>query len=394
MIDKKLGYYRCNGIEFDSKIQACIYGTKVNHPISWHFNEEIFEGYNWAIEPLESLDQLYDQRSKEIREKYDYVIISYSGGADSHNIVESFIRQGLHIDEIIVNTMKQANEKFTIVDPLIKKPENAAAEHDLQTVPRLKEIQNRIPNTKITVLDMSDFFLKSWLSAGDASWIMDKKEGLHPSNVTRFNYLHYSEIRKQFDKDKKITVVLGVEKPRTIIHTDGNFYMRFVDRASNVITISHHLKEYPNAEVEYFYWSPDCAKLLCKQAHVIKRWLEANPDKQKFWYSKNISIEMVKLIHERILRTLLYTTWNNEWYQADKALKDWHCEFDSWFINGYKGTKQHYIWNEGIDYIKKNASNFLMKEDGMIDGLKVFYHNYSLGKIRTKTNVSDLLIYK
>jgi hypothetical protein len=391
MINKKLGYYTVGDLEFDSKIQACIYAEKNNQTVEWHFNNDVFEKYPWHIEPELSLDSLYDIRTKKLREEYDYIIISYSGGADSHNIVESFLRQGLHIDELIINTMEKGSNKFTVVDSAIKNPENAASEHHLQTLPRLQEIKNKSPKTKITILDLTDYLLESWLSVGDASWILDKREGLNPLNVTRFNYIHFNDIRKQFDKDKKIALILGVEKPRTFIHTNNKFYIRFTDRATNIITIAEHIKEYPNAVVEYFYWSPDSCDILCKQSHVIKKWLEVNPQYQSLWFHKNMTAESYRLIHERMLRSLMYTTWDNSWFQSDKATKDWYSEFDSWFIEGFKGTTQHNIWLEGINYVRKNASGYVNKDKGYDDGLKVFAYNLPVAEMNPPINLENMV---
>lgn len=385
MIDKKLGYYTVGKFEFDSKIQACIEAQKTNQSVEWNFNRDTFDNYRWNVEPTLTLDQLYDQRTRQLREKYDYIIVSYSGGADSHNIVESFLRQNLHIDELIINTMEKASSKYTIIDPLNKDPEHAASEHYLQTLPRLKEIQIRSPRTKITILDLTDYLFETWLSAGDASWIIDKREGLNPLNITRFNYIHFNDVRKQFDKGEKIGLILGIEKPRTFIHSNNKFYIKFIDRAANIITISDHIKEYSNAVVEYFYWSPDSCDILCKQAHVIKKWLEINPQYQTLWLQKNITKEVYRLLHERILRTLIYTTWNPDWFQSDKATKDWYSEFDSWFVNGLKGTKHHDIWLEGIKYVSKNASNFVNRKFGYEDGLKIFAWNYMIGDMPEST---------
>ena len=69
MFDKKLGYYSCNGQEFSSKINACLYSIKVKKPIEWKFNNEYFESVNWGQEPIETLDELYDSRAKDLREK-------------------------------------------------------------------------------------------------------------------------------------------------------------------------------------------------------------------------------------------------------------------------------------------------------------------------------------
>ena len=387
IINQKLGYYSVENDIFDSKIKACILANNTNREVKWHFNNQEFSNHNWQEEPEESLDTLYDRRTRQLRESYDYIIISYSAGADSHNIVESFIRQGLHIDEIVVNTMEKLNKDTVSLDPRNKDPKNAAAEHYLQTIPRLQEIKTKSPKTKISILDLSDYLLDSWLDVGDASWILDKREGLHPLNVTRFNYLHFSDVRKNFDKNKKIALILGIEKPRTFIYSNNKFYVKFVDRASNIVTIENHIKDYTNATVEYFYWSPESLKILSKQAHVIKKWLEKNPQYQNLWYYENFTPKVYKLVHERLLRNIIYTTWDSEWYQADKAIKDWYSEFDHWFIDGFQGTRQHNIWKEGLDYVTANAKKYKNESNGIADGLKSFGFHFLIGDMKTNFNL-------
>jgi len=375
MIDKKLGFYSVGGKEFNSKISACIHATKIKGKVNWHFNDEIFANFDWTTEPIESLDELYDKRSKELREKYDYVIISYSGGADSHNIVESFLRQNLKIDELIINTMQKSTDSLIIVDKNNKTPENASSEHYLQTLPRLEEIKKRDPNIQITIYDLSDHLFKFWINAKDASWVDNKREGLNPLNATRFNYLYFDEIKRKFDKDRKTCIVFGIDKPMLVIHSD-KCYVNFIDRVANIVGIDSYLHDYTNINVELFYWSPDCTKLISKQVHVIKRWLELNPLYQKFWIKENLSNKVYRLIHERLLRSVLYSSWNSGWFQSDKAQKDWYSEFDTWFINGVTQTKNYYIWKDGLKYVEKNASDYIRRdESGATDGL-IRFHKY------------------
>jgi hypothetical protein len=381
MLDKKLGYYICNGQHFDSKIKAFMYSLEVKQPVAWNFNNRAFNENNWAVEPVETLDQLYDARARELREKYDYIMLSYSGGADSHNILMAFIRQNLHIDEIVVNTMTKATEKFTVLDVNNKENKNAAAEYALQTLPRLKEVENQIPKTKITILDLTDHLFSMLEDVGDASWIMDKREQVNIAGATRFNYTHFDNIRKQFDKDKKIALVLGLEKPRTYID-NGNLYIVFHDRAANMVTVAEHIRDYTNSAVEYFYWSPNALKILTKQAHIIKHWLEAFPQNQTLWSKENFTPESYRFVHERILRGLLYTTWDNNWYQADKAVKDWYSEFDAWFYNGYSDTKAFRIWQEGLQYLENNLGPYVKKaKDGTADALISLSQTYLVGPI-------------
>jgi len=277
--------------------------------------------------------------------------------------------------------MEKANLKFTDINVNNTDAKNAGAEFYLQTMPRLKELAPLIPNTKINIMDLSDYMFESLNKYNDASWVLDKREGLNPANITRFNYLYFSDLRKQFDKDKRIAMVLGVEKPRTFIH-DGTMYMRFTDRAANMITIAEHLKEYSNSVVEYFYWSPDAVPIMIKQGHVIKRWLRANPHLIPHWDAKTMTFETIRLIHERVLRTVIYSTWDGNWWQADKAIKDWTSEFDQWFEDGYSDTKAYGVWLEGVNYIKAKLEPFAKREaDGSLDGLDVFGKNYRIGRI-------------
>jgi len=377
MINRELGFYVCDGKEFTSKILACLHSTQVNKPVNWIFNDRVFDSYNWAVEPEESLDELYNRRARQLRERYDYVMISYSGGADSNNILMSFVRQGLHVDEIVVNHFEKASKQFIDLNPANMDAKNAGAEHYLQTMPRLKEIAPLIPKTKITVADLSDHLFDFMEGTGDASWVLTKREGINPAGATRFNYLALADVRKQFDKDKKICMIIGIEKPRVAI-ADGKLLMRFVDRAANQNTVAEHFREYPNAMAEFFYWSPDCVPLLIKQGHVIKKYLAANPHMQEHWYAPNITHEKVRLIHERVLRSVIYSTWDTNWWQADKSTSDWYSEFDLWFKDGYSHTKAVNIWREGIEYVNTTLSDFV-NDSG--DGLKHFHKFYDLGPI-------------
>jgi hypothetical protein len=297
----------------------------------------------------------------------------------------SFIRQGIHIDEIVVNTMEKGWKPYTIIDPTNKSSVNSGAEHYLQTVPRLKEIEKYIPNTKITICDLTDYVSESLLATGDASWVLEKREALNPIGITRFNYIYFNEVRKRFDKEKRIGIVLGVEKPKSLIHK-GQFWIRFNDRAANMVTIIDHVKDYDNSELEYFYWSPDCIPMLIKQGHVIKKWLEVNPEFQKYWDTNRTDFKTVRLYHERLLRTVVYpTTWNNNWFQADKAVKDWYSEFDDWFFKGTVGTDANRIWHDGIDYITHSLGPYLKydTDTNKVDGLKLFSKSYLIGNMNT-----------
>jgi hypothetical protein len=375
------GYYTVDGVKFESKIQACLFASQLNKKVDWNFNKEFFSTYNWHKEPDKTLDQLYNERAKQLREQYDYLILSYSGGADSHNILMSFVRQGLHIDELIINHMSDAWKKFIVLDANQTASWNTGAEHDLHTIPMLKNVEPLIPKTKITVLDLSQNLFNTFLEAGDASWILERNEGLNPLNVTRFNYAYFDEVRKRFDKNHKIAMIVGIDKPRIVIK-NNKAHLLFNDRTANIVPIKDHFLEYTNSSLEFFYWSIDSVDMMCKQAHVVKKYIEANPQLKHLWEWNSDYTSHFRLYQEKILRTVLYTTWNTQWFQTDKAVSDWTSEFDDWFTRGYEGHKAHSIWNDGLKYMTENVPKFLKyKNDGTPDGLVGFLQHHTIGEL-------------
>ncbi len=389
-MNKKLGYYTIGQATFDSKIEACITATKILQNltvqvdpfslVTWHFNNEVFSSYKWTEEPKSSLDDLYYARAKYLREKYDYLIISYSGGADSHNLLMSFLNQKLHVDEVVVTHMHKAMKDYAVIDIDEKSSIYAySSEYELQTIPRLKEISSMSPTTKIRVFDVSDAVLEAFSSKKDESWILHVREELNPVDASRYNYLQFPEFKKQLDFDKKIGIVLGVDKPRLQIDNNtGKVYTCFIDRIANISPIGQYAKDYTNTTIEYFYWSPDACDLLCKQAHTVLKWLKDKPFIQKFFHRHNPSLS--RLVNERLLRPILYSTWNNNWFQADKGYQDWYSTFDMWFIEKHKNTLEYLLWKKGLLHVVKNCNPYLY-DPRRPDGLRPFQSDYLIATL-------------
>jgi hypothetical protein len=373
-MDKKLGYYSCNGIEFATKLDALLYAQKKNLPIQWHFNDETFNSYDWSVEPELSLDTLYDMRAKQLREKYDYIILSFSGGSDSNNMVQSFLRQGLLIDEIITSWSLDVTEKYLDLSGKETSPWNNNAEFELHTRSRLEYIKNKSPQTKITLIDSSKMLLDGLLNSGDAGWIQNKNDVFNVTGAYQWNPIYFNDIRKRFDKQQKVAYIMGVDKPKLMV-INGGLYLYFIDKVANIVSPQEHLKEYNNTEIEYFYWSPENCDLICKQAHIVFKILQCNPHYLKLW--KNKDRDSIRRGQEQLLRNMIYTTWNSDWFQVKKPLDDWDSELDKWFTQGMAGSKEHFIWREGLKFIVPKISNFLERNsDNSIRGTKPYFSKF------------------
>jgi hypothetical protein len=120
--------------------------------------------------------------------------------------------------------------------------------------------------------------------------------------------------------------------------------------------------------------------ILTKQAHVVRRWLKFKPEMQKLFDSDVMADPKIfRIYHERLLRNIVYTTWDDNWFQTDKAVKDWTSEFDQWFEDGYSDTRAYVIWLEGVNFVKDKLHMFANHRNGDLDGLKLFGKNYKIG---------------
>jgi hypothetical protein len=373
-MDKKLGYYTCNEIVFGSKLQAMLYANPKNLPIKWHFNDEKFDSYNWSVEPELNLDQLYDLRSRQIREEYDYVILSYSGGSDSNNILESFLRQGLFIDEIVTNWALDVSSKFIVNDVKVKDAWNNNAEFGLHTKHRLDYIKNKSPNTRITLLDTSKSILDSLLNNLNVDWVNTRNDVFNATGAFQFNPLYFSELRKRLDKSNRIAYIIGIDKPKLIIQ-DDKLYLYFIDKTTGIVSIQEDINEYSNITNVMFYWSPDTCDLLCKQSHTVLKYLKSNSTIKKIWQSSDMAIR--RKVQEMLLRNIIYTTWDNNWFQVNKTMQDWNCEWDYWFTQGMSDSKEYAIWLDGLKALKPKISNFIDYDtNGSIKGTKHYMSKF------------------
>ena len=170
----QLGYYQLGEEKFHNKVLALVEGTKRNQFPEWHFNKSIFDSYTWTIEPGTDIRELYRIRARQIREKYDYIRLEFSGGADSATVAHSFINNGIHLDEVVFRYPK-TGEKNVTDDPFNTKPENTLSEYRYAAKPWLNWIATHSPRTRITIHDYSEDMLKS---KHDESWVyMEHKTG-------------------------------------------------------------------------------------------------------------------------------------------------------------------------------------------------------------------------
>jgi hypothetical protein len=122
---------------------------------------------------------------------------------------------------------------------------------------------------------------------------------------------------------------------------------------------------------------------LCKQAHTVFKYIKSfkNSDIKKIWQS--LDPVFTRKVQEVLLRSIIYTTWDNNWFQVNKTLQDWNCEWDYWFTKGMSDTKEYAIWLDGIKSLKPKISNFIVYNiDGSVRGTRGYFSKrYFIGSM-------------
>lgn len=263
-INTKYGYYKIQNTQtvlyHENKFKAAELAQQINGWIEWVFHDEVFLAYDWNKEPNASITELYAQRAHQLREKYDHLILMYSGGYDSHNILQTFINNNIHLDEVC--------SFYSEYDYIVNSDINL--EWRLQTKPRLECLLKLENNTRIRRLNIGPAVLDVLDNISEDYFYTNNNFALHYrawDNI--YNYV--DDWSKLIDQGKKVALIFGVDKPRMRYHNHQwiyNFYdIGLLPRVYNDVM-----------PVEWFYWTPDFPLIPIKQAHIVKNFWEPKRD--------------------------------------------------------------------------------------------------------------------
>lgn len=356
-----LGYYEIGGKIFWDKASALMEGTKLGlkyKDLKWVFNDDQFSKFNWQDEPSGSVRDYYHIRARQLREKYDYLILNLSGGGDSSTVLYSFIQQGLFIDEVIVRHTTQG-QKAESTDKNFH-ASNEFSEFEYAAKPLLNWLTKVSPLTKITIHDFSKDVIAGE-SLWDENFIHWTGDYITPGCVVRYTHASNIEHLRTFDKGKRVGIIFGTDKPRIIFQKD-DVHVLFLDRPVHSATPAQVNNGFSNIEVELFYWSPDLPQLVIKQAHVIKRWFEL-PANQRlsymldFWWQLNA---LNRTVYEATIKGIIYPDYDLKTFQANKPSIAMFQEWDFW-LNEYKDSSGFKTFMRGVDHLYQNIDqDFLM----------------------------------
>jgi hypothetical protein len=368
------GYYQVGSTIYTHKLSALIDASKSNtHSPTWHFHDNIYSRLNWQEESKFTLDELYQQRARQLRDNYDYLVLSFSGGSDSWTVLQAFIDSGTHLDEIFVRWPLLATHGKYLVSRETS-ASNMLSEWQLTIRPMLDEYQKIIPNTKITVHDWSSELLTRDLEDDDWGIAQDH---LNPGSFLKFQAIGASEL-KSIEQGKRTAIIFGTDKPE-LYYEDGNIYCHFKDKSAN-----GHAYSRIDRVSELFYWSPDFPDLVHAQAREIYNYIKINKHLVDL-IDKNskVDIQVRRDLWNSLTKSIIYKKYSKlNTFQVAKCYNNILDEVDAWMMD-IKDFRYMQSWKFGIDNILKSVNpKYLVKYSGGVKGLALYTSGkYCLGPI-------------
>lgn len=357
------GIYEVAGQQFLNKTDALVEATKLGENCHWNFHDKIYSAMDWSVRPAGTLQDLYQQRAQQIRDTYDYVIIHFSGGADSWTVLDSFLSNGIHVDEVYTR-WAFAERKYKDPDPQNLKEINLASEYEFAAYPVLKEIEKNYPKTYIYVDDYSEVYTKEVteqvLTGGNHYMTL--------GTFYRFNRKSPGEILA-LKQGKRIAVIYGFDKIQCTVNNDI-VQAHFVDRFGGTDTD-------PDRSIEFFYWSPCMPQIPIMQAHEIKVYYET--------HSSELSRFSFSRYHKHIYLESCYPDYNKNTFQVGKPIGSMLWASEDWI--GKFNPRYTESWKWALAQVKP-AIDVRFKQyyhDTFEVGYKVIKSNsYSIGKLQPK----------
>jgi hypothetical protein len=341
----RFGHWVVAGKKYTNKLKAVIDAVKIGHWIHWDFNESVFSKYDWTKEPDQSLQALYDQRARQIRDQYSFVALEFSGGSDSWNMLYAFCRQKLKVDLVIHKYVGS-----TVKGPENRSAENHWAEGKYQAWYWYNKLLELNPDMKWATWDIEDSLMDGW------------KEG--PVDIMFHNNLHPGAIVKNPDRTNinpfgipdlpSTAYVLGIDKPVVSLRDDG-YYLSFYDNHLLVRGFIERSLLGIGWDDILFYWDPNCVPLMIKQAHTVMNFFKNHPEYAKFIKSSGPR----GWSYKDFIINLIYPNYRYTW-QSEKPQGTFSMTHENFFINNmdnFSSKQWHKNLNQYSDTLKYTTQN-------------------------------------
>jgi hypothetical protein len=228
--------------------------------------------YDWTKEPEEDIYDLYTERAKQLRGKYDYLVLLYSGGIDSHTVLKSFLDNNIHLNEICTFTNAKVESK---IGKFNQEVFNAA-------VPFVNTLDLNKLGIKFRLFDISDLVINQYQDEFhfEHHHLYNQGPGNSWSSAVRSHVLK-SKIQDHLtlsEQGKTICYIWGFDKP-VLAFEDNKYCIRFLDNCIDLnmrqfINRKTLVSKFANFYDEPFYTCRESPKISIKQGHLLLKLIK------------------------------------------------------------------------------------------------------------------------
>ena len=294
--------------------------------VTFNFHNQLFDSIDTRIEPDWTLDYLYSRRVEQLRNKYDYLVLLYSGGADSNNVLRYFQHTDTKLDEIVCyDDSSYMGQDSSISSEIFKSARPEVTRH-----------LELFPDTTYRPIAIRDVQTKLFTDAQfKFDPYMDITYNMQPMGIKHaFGLCYVDKYKELHSQGLKVGVIHGIDKPRPVL-VNGKWHMYFSDWSSQ-FGHKHYYRDFPFYD-EFFYWTPDDPRISIKQSHVIKNKLD---QLDAIHYNPTYRLDQNTLerksgnrINWEFLNSTIYPFWNTDTYSWGKNKENFIASSKDFTLN-------------------------------------------------------------
>jgi hypothetical protein len=346
--------------KFHNKFDALKSATQLDTNVSFHFYDDTFEKYNKSLLGNQNLNDLYRQRAQQLRDEYDYLILYFSGGSDSYNVLRSFIDNNIKLDEVCVKwPMLAVDKELYIPNTTDTSAFNYLSEWNYAIKPVLESLKQTHPEIKIEIVDWTDNFNSKIYT----------EENFRKANTWNDVEIGFTISSSKneiplLDQGKRVASIYGIDKP-VVASINGNWLCCFLDTAMGVGTPMDHNRN----SIEYFYWTPKMPSIPLEQAYVLCNYIDHHPEIKQFYFSENAvnwtqkEKNIALSIQSNITKSVIYSTWDGK-FQTDKPAQEDRADKQSWIFNHSEfAVERDTFICLNSEFLSQVSESFIVKEN-------------------------------
>ncbi len=232
-------HLECNNKKFHSKLDAIKENINTGQPINF-VTPQSYLAHDFTTRNSQTLEELCVAQAYKLRSEYKNINLFYSGGCDSHYVLQTFIDNGIKIDKIIMVKSGFRSADFEINDYAWHYVKRTGIDYEI-----------RQPT--------QDYYKSYYLETP-----MDTR--------TQNEYWHHFRLNNHFenlqDTPADTCNIFGKEKPR-LCYVDGKWYTYFLDVSTTT----------QPGQMNFFMDDP---MIYAKQCHMLVDKIKSNKNLSEY----------------------------------------------------------------------------------------------------------------